>query len=40
MRRLIAASLAVLLKLASSLEARGLDSKKAMYVGGTVASVK
>ncbi len=40
MRRFIAGSLAVFFMLASSTEAGGLDSKKAMYVGGTVASVK
>ena len=40
MRRFIAAGLAVLFVLASGSEAGGLDSKKAMYVGGTVASVK
>ncbi len=36
----IAASLAIFFMLASLTEAGGLDSKKAMYVGGTVASVK
>src|SRR5438477_6878229 len=40
MRRFTAASLAMFFMLASLTEAGGLDSKKAMYVGGTVASVK
>jgi hypothetical protein len=40
MRRFIAAGMAVLFAFASAAEAGGLDSKKAMYVGGTVASVK
>ena len=40
MRRFTAASLAIIFMLASLAGAGGLDSKKAMYVGGTVASVK
>jgi hypothetical protein len=40
MRRFIAASLIVFFVLATLAEAGGLDSKKAMYVGGTVSSVK
>jgi hypothetical protein len=40
MRPYIAASLAIFFMLASLTEAGALDSKKAMYVGGTVASVK
>ncbi|MGB2889931.1 MAG: hypothetical protein WBC04_19725 [Candidatus Acidiferrales bacterium] len=39
MKRFIAAGLAVLFVLAIPAEA-GLDSKKAMYVGGTVTSIK
>ena len=40
MRRFIAANLAVLFLLSTGAEAGGLDSKKAMYVGGTVAALK
>jgi hypothetical protein len=40
MRRFIAASLVVFFMLASLTEAGGLNSKKAMYVGGTVAALK
>lgn len=39
MKRLIAATLAALFVLSVPAEAR-LDSKKAMYVGGTVTSIK
>jgi hypothetical protein len=40
MNRFVAASLAALLFLASAVEAGGVDSKKALYVGGTVPGIK
>jgi len=40
MNRVVAVSVAALLFLASATEAGGLDSKKALYVGGTVPGLK